>query len=253
MKTTVIIHIYNEEYLLPYWLNHHKDIFDHGIIINYHSTDRSLDICHEICPTWQIIQSKNAEFDAYSVDREVEEIEKTVEGFKIVLNVTEFLVLFKPLKEIIGSYENKVAINVQAYAPYSDKTYDPQNAKELFGNLLNEDVKYGTERGTRILHNHTSGCYIVGRHNSHHATVNNDDLCIIWFGFYPFNDKLICRKIQIKNKISQHDIQHKLGFHHLWDRKEQIRQNAERHSNGKSLKEINQKLYEYLFAKSINV
>ena len=27
-------HIYNEEYLLPFWLNHHKNIFDHGVIID---------------------------------------------------------------------------------------------------------------------------------------------------------------------------------------------------------------------------
>ena len=26
MKTTLLTNIYNEEYLLPFWLNHHKDI-----------------------------------------------------------------------------------------------------------------------------------------------------------------------------------------------------------------------------------
>jgi len=32
-------HIYNEEYLLPFWLKHHKKIFDHGVIIDNFSTD----------------------------------------------------------------------------------------------------------------------------------------------------------------------------------------------------------------------
>jgi hypothetical protein len=32
---TVISHIFNEEYLLPFWLEHHRTIFDHGIIIDY--------------------------------------------------------------------------------------------------------------------------------------------------------------------------------------------------------------------------
>ena len=48
LKKTCLIHIYNEEYLLPFWLNHHKDIFDDIIIIDYNSTDKSLEICKEI-------------------------------------------------------------------------------------------------------------------------------------------------------------------------------------------------------------
>ena len=36
---------YNEEYLLPWWLAHHTKLFDHGILINKGSTDRSVEIC----------------------------------------------------------------------------------------------------------------------------------------------------------------------------------------------------------------
>ena len=32
-KTTLISHIFNEEYLLPFWLRHHKNMFDEIIII----------------------------------------------------------------------------------------------------------------------------------------------------------------------------------------------------------------------------
>ncbi|MBJ3789276.1 glycosyltransferase family 2 protein, partial [Bacillus sp. OA1] len=45
MKKTIISHFYNEEYLLPWWLMHHTKIFDHGILINRGSTDRSVEIC----------------------------------------------------------------------------------------------------------------------------------------------------------------------------------------------------------------
>lgn len=51
MSLTVISHFYNEEYLLPWWLNHHKNIFDNGILINYGSTDKSVEIIKSICPT----------------------------------------------------------------------------------------------------------------------------------------------------------------------------------------------------------
>ena len=47
MKLTVISGIYNEEYLLPFWLEHHRKIFDHGVIVDWHSTDRSLEIIRE--------------------------------------------------------------------------------------------------------------------------------------------------------------------------------------------------------------
>ena len=45
ITTTVISHFYNEEYLLPWWLAHHTKLFDHGILINKGSTDRSVEIC----------------------------------------------------------------------------------------------------------------------------------------------------------------------------------------------------------------
>ncbi len=41
LKTTLVSHIFNEEYLIPFWLNHHKTMFDQIIIIDYNSTDKS--------------------------------------------------------------------------------------------------------------------------------------------------------------------------------------------------------------------
>ena len=51
---TVISHIFNEEYLLPFWLENHKNMFDHGIIIDYCSTDSSVEIIKKYCPTWEL-------------------------------------------------------------------------------------------------------------------------------------------------------------------------------------------------------
>ena len=89
---TIITHFYNEEYLLPWWLEHHKKYFDFGILIDYDSTDRSVEICKEICPTWQVVKSINKEFDAWQIDAEVMAYEKQFVGWRIVLNVTEFIV-----------------------------------------------------------------------------------------------------------------------------------------------------------------
>ena len=91
-KVTLISNIYNEEYLLPFWCNHHKSMFDHAVIVDYGCTDKSIDIIKEICPNWEIRKSKNASFGAIEIDKEFNEIESEFEGFKIILNTTEFLI-----------------------------------------------------------------------------------------------------------------------------------------------------------------
>ena len=37
MKKTVIAHFYNEEFMMEWWLKHHLNLFDHGILINHKS------------------------------------------------------------------------------------------------------------------------------------------------------------------------------------------------------------------------
>ena len=107
MKTTLITNIYNEEYLLPLWLEHHKNMFDHGIIIDYRSTDRSVEICKEICPTWEVRTSKNEKFGANENDEQFMEIENTLSGIKMILNTTEFLYTDKPLVDFFDEISPK--------------------------------------------------------------------------------------------------------------------------------------------------
>ena len=89
--TTLLTHIFNEEYLLPFWLNHHKKLFDKIIIVDYRSTDRSIEICKLICPECTVITSQNLDFGAVNVDKEMMELEDRIEGIKMILNTTEFL------------------------------------------------------------------------------------------------------------------------------------------------------------------
>lgn len=93
----LISHVRNEEYILPWWLAHHKTKFDHGVIIDYDSTDRTREIIKEICPTWQIFQSRNKEFGALDADLEVIDLERMIQNqfprcWMIALNATEFLI-----------------------------------------------------------------------------------------------------------------------------------------------------------------
>ena len=82
MKKTVTLHFYNEEFLLPWWLKYHKKVFDHGILINYSSTDSSVEICKQICPEWEVIDSANSDFSVEALDTELTKIESTIDGWR---------------------------------------------------------------------------------------------------------------------------------------------------------------------------
>lgn len=79
---TVISHVRNEEWLLPFWLAHHVPMFEHGIIIDYASTDRSVAVVKEMAPHWEVRPSRNKIFNSKACDAEVETIEHTVSGWK---------------------------------------------------------------------------------------------------------------------------------------------------------------------------
>src|SRR5260221_3505935 len=91
LRLTVISHFRNEEVYLPFWLRHHTRLFDHGVMIDYRSSDRSVEIVRELAPTWEIRPSRNEKFHSASIDREVMDIETEFSGWKMCLNVTEFL------------------------------------------------------------------------------------------------------------------------------------------------------------------
>lgn len=202
MKKVIVSHIYNEEYLLPWWLNYHKKYFDHGIIIDYASTDRSIEIIKEICPTWDIVQSKNSDFVAYDVDREVEEYLSSYgeDVWKIALNSTEFLVgdynllnnsqgvLLIPCLYFIDEQEYR-----SEQIPYSVNLWDVLKT--------GLDVPFTFDfRGSRALHTNQL-TYPSGRHFK--RLINTDKFIIFNYGFAPMTEEFYNRKLQIQNKIPQ--------------------------------------------------
>ena len=217
MKSTLITLIYNEEYLLPFWLNHHKKLFDDIIIIDYNSTDNSIEICKNICPNAKIINSKNKYYGNRTTDLEIMEIENSIEGIKLVLNITEFLFLKNPIKHLFNDNDNdndKKSYKIIAYTPYSSKKYEINDNKELISNLLNDDVVFNRDiNHSRDIHNYSNGNYIDKRKGTNNITYITNDVFIIWFGFYPMNEKFIQRKLEIKNKILEND--KKNNSHHF--------------------------------------
>ena len=87
-------HFFNEELLLPYWIRHHAHMFDKVVLIDYSSTDRSVQIIKELAPpNWIVVNSSVPEFGAVELDKQVMSVQKSHPDYwHIALTTTEFLV-----------------------------------------------------------------------------------------------------------------------------------------------------------------
>lgn len=261
MKKTLISHIWNEEYLLPFWLNHHKKHFDHGIIIDYHSTDRSVEIIKEICPTWEVVPSTNKKMGALFMDREIEDIERKHPGWKMVLSTTEFLVgNYKKLDTIL---EKNQAILVPALQmmehPDFEGTYPDPNVdlfkQKTYGIHYDDPIKYSgneithnrrldvhilgqdsgwTTRRQRLLHNYDSITYPLGRHFADYNK-SSKDFVIVYYRFCPWNKEMINRITVLKNNLDPEDEAKNLGYEHFLDTEEHTNWMKEWQANARDL------------------
>jgi UDP-glucose 4-epimerase len=246
LKTTLLTNIFNEEYLLPFWLNHHKNMFDEIIVIDYNSTDKSVEICKSICPDCKIRTTRNTYFDAEEIDKEFMDIESTIEGIKIVLNTTEFLISEKPITDLFVNTTQPFSYAITCASPYSKKSYHINNNYELFSNLLNDDVVFHNDRRIRVIHTCSNGNYNVGRHSTNNDIIPTNDAHIIWLGYYPLNDNLLQRKLQIQQNIPQRDKERGYGFQHLFTKDTMLNINEEKSNSGSPLQTINLPLYDLL-------
>lgn len=226
---TVLCHFYNEEWLLPFWLKHHRQIFDHGIMIDYHSTDKSVDIIKTLCPTWKIVTSNNKDFEPVAVDREVEQHEKTLHGWRLTLNVPEFL---------IGNYDRlpRTSVNQQVYVGQyiivdmekddEPKILDPDRPiyeQRRWGYGIVDDFhklqSHGSvPRAPRSIHSMSVRYRDAGRHFPRQTPTYND-LAIFYYGFGSIEEASIKRRMQIQNMVPQNRRTIKL-CHHIFNEKE---------------------------------
>lgn len=221
---TILSHFYNEEYLLPFWLNHHKKFFDHGIMIDYESTDKSVDIIKDLCPTWEIVKTRNSCFDARAVDKEVEYYESTIDGWRICLNTTEFLIGdFSTL--LVDPYPSQKLIRSCLMVEKEELLYNQNPIKNLLKERINGLTPEHCNLRLRSLHNFSLD-YPIGRHFVSKNSCN--DFIILKYMYSPWNQEIIKRKLQIKHKIPQSDVDRKLGFQHMMTL-EQMNQEIEKY------------------------
>lgn len=243
-KVTLITNIYNEEYYLPFWLEYHSKLFDHGIVIDYDSTDKSMEIVKKMCPTWEIRRTENIVddkplFETYRIEDECKKLECSItEGYKIYLNTTEWLVVERPLKELLDFDAINKCYLMDVYLPllyYKD--YYPVDTKEFIRGFDSKIVAAKDVRGHRFIFNRDCGNYYIGRHfttvdSDYDVDVNVSSLsrigmCVFWTGFYPLNEDVFKRKLQIKNNMKreiecQPHIGRNSAFQHFYSKEEML-------------------------------
>jgi hypothetical protein len=230
---TVITHFFNEEYLLPWWLEHHVKLFEHGILIDHGSTDNSADICRQIAPHWQLVKSRLTHFDAWLTDFEVMTYELEVKGWKIALNTTEFLIANPGLDEIELFLKTEKRVGVAASGMIM---IDKEPGKDLIpGVPLVQQKPWAIDSNrfsrrwlrrlfgyppsvdrNRFYHQLPNGMYQIGRHSSFHPDwkLRMPNLMVLHYAYAPWNANFIARKMQISSKIPEADKERGWGAQH---------------------------------------
>jgi hypothetical protein len=215
LSITAIVHIYNEEYLLPFWIEHHMRIFSHVVFIDYHSTDQSLEIIRRMAPAWEIRTTRTPQWDAKSDDDEVMDIERSISGFKIALNITDFFLPGSSIEDLFGGGDVQ-RLHVFTVCSSNETDNEPSSIRELLRGVERAQPEL---RGHRYLHSREDGNYTLGRHDTRHPATWSK-ASIVWLGFYPWTERTIQRKLQIRQKLSQCDINIGAGLQHLWSKAE---------------------------------
>jgi hypothetical protein len=237
LMRAVICHFYNEEYLLPWWLQHHLRLFDYGVMINHSSTDRSAEIVREMAPHWRLVNTRLTEFDSALTDLEVSNYEWELPpgAWKIALNATEFVLPVKPMHEIEAALlaQGRIGCACSAFTCVDDdpaRIPDPaaslplQKHWGLDENITDDPharVKLGLAADllrNRFYHSNAVGHYGPGRHWSFHPDwqFRSPDLMIFHYFYAPWNPAGIQRKTQIKSKLKAADVARGWGTHHTF-------------------------------------
>jgi hypothetical protein len=206
---TILAHFYNEEYLLPWWLEHHKQIFDHGVMIDYNSTDRSREIIKEICPDWAIIDTVNTNFDPSPLEVENNKIQSIVPGWRIFLNITEFLV--GDVEALCSSTEKHQQINIPVAYFFDWNPDGPLDRNKKLWEQLTTINTAPEFLNARLLHNGNAE-YWPGRHC--HIDVNVNAAKIFKYNNCISSPEMLNRRLQTQKMFSKEVMQTQAGWQH---------------------------------------
>ena len=242
---TTIMTFYNEEYLLPWWIKHHSKIFEHGILVDYHSTDRSYEICKDLCPKhWKIFKSFQNDFSSDGIDGNMQFYEKSVNGFKMPLTTAEFLLTPAPLDALDNFCLAQnidflkawgvcmVDTNTTDLPTYDKHLYEQKHHGMINGYVgpkYNPIPDYCAAFYSRTYHNKPMANYAPGRHfiwppgpDQSYNIFSALDVFTLKYRFSPWNETTIKRIQQFKSRVPQYDLDSNKGGTHCLSEEQYI-------------------------------
>jgi hypothetical protein len=156
-------------------------------------------------------------FETYHIEKECKDVELSVtSGYKIYLNVTEWLILNKPLQETLNFNEINKCYLLNVYLPlYENENNDffPQNTHDFIENFEHTIVKAKPIRGYRFIFNRDYGNYHIGRHFTNvssdlpsnmndYDSIKEINMSVFWCGYYPINEIIWNRKLNVKTNMN---------------------------------------------------
>ena len=231
-KTVLFSHFYNEELLLPFWIDQHKDMFEEAVLVNFNSTDRSVDIIRSRAPPGWKVYHWGSNFDFVKFRTDVMSNERLYpDAWKIFLTTMEFLVhddlsrlLMKEYMSssfrfrayiMVGDDSEPLVDNVPLLQQRSVYTIAPlaHEAFQVPGEELNASI--GLTMYSRIMHSFDSMEYSEGLHHGAEFPVKrfSDEGFIAKLAFTPWPET-IQRKVQIGSRIPKEYFEQGMATHH---------------------------------------
>jgi len=220
-RVILISHFYNEEMLLPYFIQHHSPLFDEAVLIDYQSTDKSVEVIRRLAPSsWRVVPSRNVEFDAIEVDKEVMDYEKRFPGcWKIALTTTEFLVHPDLRGYLANLADFNSSLRFRSFIMVGNDTFPLRRFSSLIKQrtifvVKDELSANGNTFYSRFLHHVDEGFeYNTGRHNINTPWIWSESGFISKFQWTPWPESKV-RKSQIKVKMPKDADSYGYGWHH---------------------------------------
>lgn len=199
---------WNEARLLPLWLEHHCKLFDRVIVIDFASDDGTRDIVKLYGA--ELLESNMVDFQADAIDRRVEEIEATIEGPRISLNVTEFF---------LGDPKS---ITRELFIPSVSLINMPNDPDFDWSRQFFEQRRWGISFERDFMRRRSrrfsfeAKPYPLGRH---FMLIDREDFVVVHVADCFVDATMFARRLAIQDRIPQRDKDMMLGYqHHNWNR-----------------------------------
>lgn len=222
----IVLHIYNEQLLLPHFIRHHLSMVDEVFVINHHSSDNSLDIIKNMAPLWKCVPTTLSNFDARGTDEECMFYETQLQTkWKCTLTVTEFLFnhdYVEILERLKKENPEKQAFagkcfSLIDYWPHRPPVTGPLWRSYSYGSFSN--LSLGVDTRWRFAHCAVNGQYTPGRHTTYLPAFYSEELFLLHWRFAPW-PQVKERKLQIQHKVPASDLMQGMGAHHIRTDKE---------------------------------